>query len=93
MRTVEEHARVIADLLSPTAVEATPLAEAAGLVLATDLVAPIDLPPFANSAMDGYAVRAADVQHAAGHVAGLPGHSRRPDRHRTAGSRAPPRGS
>jgi molybdopterin molybdotransferase len=62
MRTVEEHARVIADLLRPTAVEATTLANAQGLVLGADLHAPLDLPPFANSAMDGYAVRAADVR-------------------------------
>lgn len=61
MRTVEEHARVIAELLTPTPAELTPLAAADGLVLATDLVAAIDLPPFANSAMDGYAVRAADI--------------------------------
>ena len=61
MRTVEEHARVIAGLLAPTGPESLPLAEAVGLVLASDLVATIDLPPFANSAMDGYAVRAADV--------------------------------
>ncbi|KAA2262486.1 molybdopterin molybdotransferase MoeA [Solihabitans fulvus] len=38
-----------------------PLADCLGLVLAEDLVAPISLPPFDNSAMDGYAVRAADV--------------------------------
>jgi molybdopterin molybdotransferase len=61
MRTVTEHARVIADLLVPTPVEATTLTESLGLVLGEDLRAPLDLPPFANSAMDGYAVRAADV--------------------------------
>jgi molybdopterin molybdotransferase len=61
MRTVEEHARVIAGLLEPTGPESLALADAVGLVLAQDLVAPIDLPPFANSAMDGYAVRAVDV--------------------------------
>ena len=61
MRTVEEHARVIAGLLEPTGPESLPLADAVGLVLAQDLVAPIDLPPFANSAMDGYAVRAVDL--------------------------------
>jgi molybdopterin molybdotransferase len=38
-----------------------PLAEALGLVLAEDVSSDIDLPPFDNSAMDGYAVRAADV--------------------------------
>jgi len=62
MRTVEEHARVIAELLQPTPSELTPLSRSDGLVLAQDLVATIDLPPFANSAMDGYAVRALDVQ-------------------------------
>jgi molybdopterin molybdotransferase len=61
MRTVEEHARVIADLLRPTPVEPTDLAAALGLVLGEDLRAPLDLPPFANSAMDGYAVGAADL--------------------------------
>ena len=37
--------------------ERVPLLEAAGRVLARDVLAPIDLPPFDNSAMDGYAVR------------------------------------
>src|SRR5947209_11706996 len=46
-----------------SALEATevPLAEALGLVLAEDVQSDIDLPPFDNSAMDGYAVRASDV--------------------------------
>jgi molybdenum cofactor synthesis domain-containing protein len=39
--------------------------EAAGLVLAEAVDAPFDVPPFANSAMDGYAVRAQDVAGAA----------------------------
>lgn len=42
-----------------------PLADAHGCVVATDVVAPIDLPPFTSSAMDGFAVRAADVTAAA----------------------------
>ena len=46
MRTVEEHARVIAGLLRPTPAVAIPLADAVGLVLAEDLVATLDLPPF-----------------------------------------------
>ena len=37
------------------------LREAAGRVLAQDIVAPVNLPPFDNSAVDGYAVRAADL--------------------------------
>ena len=40
----------------------TPLADALGLVLAEDLATPFDLPPFGNSSMDGFAVRAADLQ-------------------------------
>ena len=38
-----------------------PLAEADGHVLAQALTAPCDLPPFANSAVDGYAIRFADL--------------------------------
>lgn len=41
-------------------VEVVPLGDADGRLLAEDLVAPIDLPPFDNAAVDGYAVRAAD---------------------------------
>ena len=37
------------------------LAEALGRLTSDDIVSPIDLPPFRNSQMDGYAVRAADV--------------------------------
>ncbi|NIA25216.1 MAG: molybdopterin molybdenumtransferase MoeA [Gammaproteobacteria bacterium] len=39
-----------------------PLKEARGLVLAEPIQAPHDVPPFPNSAMDGYAVRAADLE-------------------------------
>ncbi len=39
----------------------TPLADVCGRVLAEEVVAPADIPPFPNSSMDGYAVRAADV--------------------------------
>ncbi|HRQ63947.1 MAG TPA: molybdopterin molybdotransferase MoeA [Xanthomonadaceae bacterium] len=45
---------------SSAAVEVA-LEHAAGRVLAEDVVAPLDLPPFANSAMDGYALRHADA--------------------------------
>ena len=41
-----------------------PLDDASGCVLADAAIAPEAVPPFANSAMDGYAVRAADVVHA-----------------------------
>lgn len=52
-------ARVAAENRLP--VESRTLARAHGHVLAMDLVAPIALPPFDNSAMDGYAVRSVDL--------------------------------
>jgi molybdopterin molybdotransferase len=61
MRTVEEHAAVIAGLLPRTGGVELPLMDANGLVLASDLVAGIDLPPFRNSAMDGYTAYAGDL--------------------------------
>ncbi len=45
----------------PLRSESVPLAAAAGRVLAEAVAAAVDLPPFDNSAMDGYAVRAADT--------------------------------
>jgi molybdenum cofactor synthesis domain-containing protein len=45
----------------PLGVEQSPLSGAHGRVLAEDVVAPIDVPPFNRSAVDGYAVRAADT--------------------------------
>jgi molybdopterin molybdotransferase len=56
----EAHARLM-QLFAPVDVEQVPLAEAFGRVLAQDVVAERDQPPFAASAMDGYAVRAADL--------------------------------
>ncbi|MHA7666108.1 molybdopterin molybdotransferase MoeA [Mycolicibacterium sp. HS_4_1] len=61
MRTVEEHQRVVAGLISARPAVTVPLADALGLALADDVVAPLSLPGFDNSAMDGYAVLAADV--------------------------------
>jgi molybdopterin molybdotransferase len=55
------------------------LAAALGRVTYTDVVSPIDLPPFRNSQMDGFAVRAADVASApvllpvVGEIAAAPG--------------------
>lgn len=49
--------------LTPTR---APLAQAAGRVLGEPLVAAHDLPPFSNSAMDGFAVRSADLSPAPG---------------------------
>jgi molybdopterin molybdotransferase len=61
VRTVAEHQAVVAGLIAAPAPRSMPLAEALGRVLAGDVVAPLPLPGFDNSAMDGYAVRAADV--------------------------------
>jgi molybdopterin molybdotransferase len=64
MLTVEEaRARVLAHI-QPLGAEPVALTEALGRVLAQDTVAQENLPPFANSAMDGYALRAADTADA-----------------------------
>jgi molybdopterin molybdotransferase len=64
MRSVEEHQRVVAGLITRRPPVTVPLAETLGLVLADDVVAPLSLPGFDNSAMDGYAVVAEDVSGA-----------------------------
>lgn len=62
LATVEEALEVVlAAIPGPTDVEAVALVEALGRTLATDVIAPFDLPPWDNSAMDGYAIRSADV--------------------------------
>ena len=61
MRSVEEHQQVVAALLTPRAGTRLPLVQAEGLVLTADVVAPLSLPVFDNSAMDGYAVYAPDI--------------------------------
>jgi molybdopterin molybdotransferase len=54
--------RMIAERVQPvTETESVPLAGARGRVLARNVIAPIDLPPFDNSAVDGYAVRHRDL--------------------------------
>jgi len=59
--SVDAHRETVTGLLGNAPVIRLPLASAAGLVLAEDVRAGVSLPPFDNSAMDGYAVRAADV--------------------------------
>ena len=59
--TVEQYlSAVLDDVPSPTPTT-LPLADCAGLVLAEDVAAKLPVPPFTNSAMDGFAVRAADL--------------------------------
>ncbi|KAA9132515.1 molybdopterin molybdotransferase MoeA [Marinihelvus fidelis] len=61
MLSVEQAiARLLADAPGPPASEPVPLAAARGRVLAVPLVATVDVPPADNSAMDGYALAAAD---------------------------------
>lgn len=71
------HARPVAET------ETRPLYAALGRMLAAPIASPVDLPPWDNSAMDGYAVRVADVAEHRDH--GLPVSQRIP-----AGSRAEP---
>ncbi len=61
MVSVDQHVADVAALVRPLQPINLPLSEAEGCVLAADLTARHQLPPFNNSAMDGYAVRAADV--------------------------------
>jgi molybdopterin molybdotransferase len=82
---VDELERLIAARIAPVReVEEVGLRRAAGRVLAADVIAPDSLPPFDNSAVDGFALRHADLagagvtrftvvdRVAAGHAAGRP---------------------
>ncbi|CUJ94305.1 Molybdopterin molybdenumtransferase [Ruegeria denitrificans] len=71
MITVEDARALLFDLVSPLNAETVPLAEAAGRVLAQNVSATRDQPPFAASSMDGYALKSAEVeQHAMFKVVG-----------------------
>jgi molybdopterin molybdotransferase len=61
MLSVEEALAQLLAEIGPLSVEEAPLLECLNRVLARDAAADIDLPPFANSAMDGFAVRAVDT--------------------------------
>lgn len=62
MISVEEAlTRILAEIKPLEAIQ-VPLEEAAGLVLAEDVIAREDIPPFANSAMDGFALLSKDSQ-------------------------------
>lgn len=61
MRTIGQVREEILSTVRSTQPERVDLAEANGRVLAEAVVAPHDVPNFANSAMDGFAVRAVDV--------------------------------
>ena len=59
--TVDEARTAILERVRPLPAETVPLADAAGRVLAATATSAVDLPPFPSSAMDGFALRAADV--------------------------------
>jgi molybdopterin molybdotransferase len=60
---LDDMERLIGERIAPVAeTERIPLHGACGRVVAGDVKAPIDLPPFDNSAVDGYAVRHADLR-------------------------------
>jgi molybdopterin molybdotransferase len=64
--TVTEASAAVLAELRPMASETISLIQAAGRVLAREVTSPLALPPWDNSSMDGYAVRAADVRGARG---------------------------
>ncbi len=57
----ESARKAVFEAARPVGTEEVPLDEAFGRVLASDIVSPRALPPFDNSAMDGYAVRCQDT--------------------------------
>ena len=63
---LEDAQAIVLSHVNRTEVVEIPVWQAAGLPLAEDAVADIDISPFANSAMDGYAVRSADLAQASG---------------------------
>lgn len=64
MRSVAQHQRVVSELITARPAAAVGLVDAAGLVLAHDVIAGLSLPVFDNSSMDGYAVRYEEVAEA-----------------------------
>jgi molybdopterin molybdotransferase len=61
MTTADEALQIVLDNVAPLGIERCSITEALGRILAEDIHSPRDIPGFDNSAMDGYAVRAADV--------------------------------
>jgi len=64
MLTVPEASARILEHIAPLAIERVPLLDALGMVLAEPVRAPMTLPAWDNSAMDGYAVRGSDIDAA-----------------------------
>ncbi len=64
MLSVEQAREKILALVPVLDAQDTPLLEALGLVLAENAVAPLDIPPWDNAGMDGYALRHEDIRGA-----------------------------
>src|SRR5260370_8995611 len=64
MVSADEALQLVLENVATLGVERTPILDALGRVLAEEIRSPRDIPGFDNSAMDGYAVRAADIAHA-----------------------------
>ncbi len=62
--SVDQHLERVLSLMTPLGVQPVALTDALGCVAGAEVVAPFDLPRFDNAAMDGYAVRTADVARA-----------------------------
>src|SRR5262245_51091237 len=66
LMSIDEAVGIITDRVKPVIeTELVALLAADGRILASDVAAPLPLPPFTNSAVDGYAVRSADLPQGA----------------------------
>ncbi|MEX2210864.1 MAG: gephyrin-like molybdotransferase Glp [Gaiellaceae bacterium] len=72
MLSIDEAVRAVLERVHPLPAERVPLEQAAGRVLAEPARATVDMPPFRSSAMDGFAVRAADTPGRLPVVAAIP---------------------
>src|SRR3954453_15364970 len=61
MISIAEATRIVLDHVAPLGAESVSIEDCIGRILAEDVLADTDLPPFDRAQMDGYAVRAADV--------------------------------
>src|SRR5579859_2623593 len=64
MTTADQALQIVLDNVAPLGIERVSIMAALGRILAEEVHSPRDIPGFDNSAMDGYAVRAADVASA-----------------------------
>ena len=81
--TTSEALTILSDRITPvTDVTAVPLRAAVGRILAEDIVSPVDVPPHANSAVDGYAVFFEDLDPSTATTLPIGAHTAERDRSR-----------